>query len=252
MAKEKITWFDRAHSQSLSFLRPHSVGWALVAGFQVFRGITLYVVFAVNPQRFPQCRLPDLQLGIQPFPPPPVLSSSLIINVLSSSFIYNVSKFQGLIHVLPWSFLIAIYCHFKAVSAYNSYICILYVYATCMYIECTRYYTICICSYVWFMPSFSIYILSMCMYTYTHIQFSSVTQSCPTLCDPMNRSTPGLPGHDHLPEFTQTPSIELVMDREAWCAAIHRVTKSWTRLSNWTEVNWISFSNAELVWDEVS
>ena len=69
----------------------------------------------------------------------------------------------------------------------------------------TCYYTICICSYVWFMPSFSIYILSMCMYTYTHIQFSSVTQSCPTLCDPMNRSTPGLPGHDHLPEFTQTP-----------------------------------------------
>ena len=36
------------------------------------------------------------------------------------------------------------------------------------------------------------------------IQFSSVTQSCPTLCDPMNRSTPGLPVHHHLPEFTQT------------------------------------------------
>ena len=35
-------------------------------------------------------------------------------------------------------------------------------------------------------------------------QFSSVTQSCPTLCDPMNRSTPGLPVHHHLPEFTQT------------------------------------------------
>ena len=34
-------------------------------------------------------------------------------------------------------------------------------------------------------------------------QFSSVTQSCPTLCDPMNRSTPGLPVHHHLPEFTQ-------------------------------------------------
>ena len=35
-------------------------------------------------------------------------------------------------------------------------------------------------------------------------QFSSVTQSCPTLCDPMNRSTPGLHVHHHLPEFTQT------------------------------------------------
>ena len=33
---------------------------------------------------------------------------------------------------------------------------------------------------------------------------SSVAQSCPTLCDPMNRSTPGLPVHYKLPEFTQT------------------------------------------------
>ena len=36
------------------------------------------------------------------------------------------------------------------------------------------------------------------------VQFSSVTQSCLTLCDPMNRSTPGLPVHHQLPEFTQT------------------------------------------------
>ena len=35
-------------------------------------------------------------------------------------------------------------------------------------------------------------------------QFSSVTQSCPTLCDPMYRSMPGLPVHHQLPEFTQT------------------------------------------------
>ena len=34
--------------------------------------------------------------------------------------------------------------------------------------------------------------------------FSSVSQSCLTLCDPMNRSTPGLPVHHQLPEFTQT------------------------------------------------
>ena len=36
------------------------------------------------------------------------------------------------------------------------------------------------------------------------VQFSSVAQSCPTLCDPMNRSIPGLPVHHQLPEFTQT------------------------------------------------
>ena len=36
------------------------------------------------------------------------------------------------------------------------------------------------------------------------VQFSSVPQSCPTLCNPTNRSTPGLPVHHHLLEFTQT------------------------------------------------
>ena len=41
-------------------------------------------------------------------------------------------------------------------------------------------------------------------------QFSSVAQSCPTLCDPMNGSTPGLPVHHQLLESTQTMSIESV------------------------------------------
>ena len=36
------------------------------------------------------------------------------------------------------------------------------------------------------------------------VQFSSVAQSCPSVCDPMNHSTPGLPVHHQLPEFTQT------------------------------------------------
>ena len=40
-------------------------------------------------------------------------------------------------------------------------------------------------------------------------QFSSV-QSCPTLCDPMNRSTPGLPVHHQLPEFTQTHILSVM------------------------------------------
>ena len=43
--------------------------------------------------------------------------------------------------------------------------------------------------------------LIICRYS---VQFSSVAQSCLTLCDPMNRSTPGLPVHHQLLEFTQT------------------------------------------------
>ena len=41
-------------------------------------------------------------------------------------------------------------------------------------------------------------------YQSTSVQFSSVAQSCPTICDLMNRSMPGLPVHHQLPEFTQT------------------------------------------------
>ena len=39
------------------------------------------------------------------------------------------------------------------------------------------------------------------------VQFSSVAQSCPTLCDPMNCSMPGLPVHHQLLEFTQTHAL---------------------------------------------
>ena len=46
--------------------------------------------------------------------------------------------------------------------------------------------------------------VSVCHCKFSSLQFSSVAQSCPTLCDPMNHSTPGLPVHHHLPEFTQT------------------------------------------------
>ena len=43
------------------------------------------------------------------------------------------------------------------------------------------------------------------------VQFSSVSQLCLTLCDPMNPSTPGLPVHQQLPEFTRFTSIESMM-----------------------------------------
>ena len=51
----------------------------------------------------------------------------------------------------------------------------------------------------------SIHLCLFCCHAYrVVIQFSSVTQSCLTLCNPMNLSTPGLPVPHQLPEFTQT------------------------------------------------
>ena len=54
------------------------------------------------------------------------------------------------------------------------------------------------CSYLGYMPKIGI------AGSYGSVQFSSVTQSCPTLCDPMDCSMPGLPVHHQLPELTQT------------------------------------------------
>ena len=44
----------------------------------------------------------------------------------------------------------------------------------------------------------------ICIKPFSSVHFSSVAQSCPTLCDPMNRSAPGFPVHHQLPEFAQT------------------------------------------------
>ena len=53
-------------------------------------------------------------------------------------------------------------------------------------------------SKIWVQFEFPVYSITQ------NYQFSSVTQFCPTLCDPINWSTPGLPVHHQLPEFTQT------------------------------------------------
>ena len=82
-----------------------------------------------------------------------------------------------------------------------------------------------------------------------HIQPSSVTQSCWTLCDPMNRSTTGLPVHHQLLEFTQThvhwisdaiqpshslssrspPTFRLSQHQDLfkWVSSSHQVAKYW-------------------------
>ena len=56
----------------------------------------------------------------------------------------------------------------------------------------------------WTLGSIKVYLLLPLISSQCIAQFSSVAQSCPTLCDPMNRSTLGLPIHQQLPEFTQT------------------------------------------------
>ena len=47
-------------------------------------------------------------------------------------------------------------------------------------------------------------IMPFAAHGWTSVQFSSVAQSCPTLCDPINCSMPGLPVHHQFLEFTQT------------------------------------------------
>ena len=52
--------------------------------------------------------------------------------------------------------------------------------------------------------------LYMCvLYIYISVQLSSVAQSCPPLCNPMNCSTPSLPVHHQLPESTQTHAYQV-------------------------------------------
>ena len=57
-------------------------------------------------------------------------------------------------------------------------------------------------SHSWYIPRQN-YNLKRYMHPYVH-QVSSLAQLCPTVCKPMNHSTPGLPVHHQLPEFTQT------------------------------------------------
>ena len=72
--------------------------------------------------------------------------------------------------------------------------------------------------------------LSIMLFLLSSVQFSSVAQSCPTLHHPMNRSTPGLPVHHHLLEFTQT---HVHRPSSQWC---HPAISSWViPFSSWPQ-----------------
>ena len=77
---------------------------------------------------------------------------------------------------------------------------------------------------------------------FSSVQFSSVTQSCPTLCDLMNCSTLGFPVHHELPEFTQThvhwvgdaiqPSHPLLSPSPAFNLSQHQSLSKWVSSSH--------------------
>ena len=105
---------------------------------------------------------------------------------------------------------------------------------------------------------------SLSLFTF---MFSSVAQSCPTLCDPMNRRTPGLPVHRQLPESSQThvhwvsdaiqpshplsspspPALNLSQHQGLfkWVSSSHQVAKAYTYKKK-KNPKWIKVLNVDL------
>ena len=61
------------------------------------------------------------------------------------------------------------------------------------------------------------FFLSSHLHSFSAAQLSSVAQSCPTLCSPMDCTTPGFPVHHQLPELAETPSIRVFSNESVLC-----------------------------------
>ena len=89
----------------------------------------------------------------------------------------------------------------------------------------TTFFLISICSYFHLSPTSRLLV-------HLSVQFSSVAQSGLTLCDPMNHSTPGLPVHHQLPEFTQT-HVHRVSDVNNGILLSHKISAFKSVLMRW-------------------
>ena len=76
---------------------------------------------------------------------------------------------------------------------------------------------------------------------FSSVQFISVAQSWPTLCDPMNRSTPGLPVHHQLLEFTQT-HVHHVSDVMYQFSSVQSLSHVWLFATPWIAARQASLS----------
>ena len=81
-------------------------------------------------------------------------------------------------------------------------------------------------------------------------KFSSVAQSCPTLCDPMDCSMPGFPVHHQLPELAQLLSIELVMPSNhlIFCRPVLLLPSVFPRLESFQMSQFFASGGQSICW----
>ena len=103
-----------------------------------------------------------------------------------------------------WSIVHPFNMYFSSYRSLVTISCIFSIFASILFQKSCIIFTVIILNYISGRFSTSTSFSCFPGHLSCSFQFSSVAQSCPTLCDPMNRSMPGLPVRHQLPEFTQT------------------------------------------------